>query len=236
MPVLQRLLQARLDESACATGYALAVAVGAIAVTAAVTRFDRKHVLLGLTVLFVAGNLISAVATDFEVMLAGRVVAALNHGAFFGIGSVVAAGLVAPAKKAAAISLMFAGLTAANVFGVPLGTLVGHRSSQVWLSLAVTVLGFGGMFGAFTYIAYILTEVSGFAASTIPWLLVVFGIARRSPGCRCGSWATPVMHPHWRPAPTSRPSISATPSEPGSAASVSLSAVDTQRRSPLVRC
>lgn len=202
------------------SGYALAVAVGAIVVTAAVTRFDRKHVLLGLTVLFIAGNLVSAVATDFGVMLIGRVVAALNHGAFFGIGSVVAAGLVTPAKKAAAISLMFAGLTAANVFGVPLGTLVGHqfgwraafwmitvigvvtlialivfvpaqpadrtvgirsefaafRSVQVWLSLAVTVLGFGGMFGAFTYIAYILTEVSGFAASTIPWLLVVFGV------------------------------------------------------------
>jgi DHA1 family inner membrane transport protein len=117
---------------------------------------------------------------------------------------------------------MFTGLTAANVLGVPFGTLLGQaagwratfwaiavigfaalagilalvpkaaggkaepgglrrelhafRSGQVWLSIAVTILGFGGMFGAFTYIAYTLTEVSGFAAGTVPWLLILFGL------------------------------------------------------------
>lgn len=201
------------------SGYALAVAVGAIVVTAAVTRFDRKHVLLGLTVLFVIGNLLSAIATDFGVMLLGRIVAALNHGAFFGIGSVVAASLVEPARKAAAIAMMFAGLTVANVLGVPLGTLVGQqfgwraafwcitvigiltfvaiaaavpsrpsdrsgsiwrefavfRSGQVWLTMAVTILGFGGMFGAFTYIAFVLTDLAGFSAGAVPWLLMIFG-------------------------------------------------------------
>ena len=55
------------------------------------------------------------------------------------------------------------------------GEATAFREPQVWLSLAVTVLGFGGMFGAFTYIAYTLTEVSGFAASTVPWLLILFG-------------------------------------------------------------
>ncbi|MEP7737837.1 MFS transporter [Nocardioides sp. 31GB23] len=203
------------------SGYALSVAVGAILVTAAVSRWPRKQVLLGLMVLFVAGNLICAVAPTYDVMLAGRVVAALCHGAFFGIGSVVAAGLVAPERKAAAIATMFAGLTAANVLGVPLGTLLGQqlgwrstfwaitvigvvamvaiaslvpatspdeepalplrhelgafRSRQVWLSLGVTVLGYGGMFGAFTYIAYTLTGVSGFSSGAVPWLLVLFG-------------------------------------------------------------
>jgi DHA1 family inner membrane transport protein len=201
------------------SGYALSVAVGAIALTAAVTRLPRKRVLLGLIVLFIVGNLLSAVAASYGVMLAGRIVAALCHGAFFGIGSVVAAGLVEPAKKAGAIALMFGGLTIANVLGVPLGTLLGQqlgwratfwaitaigvaafiaiavlvpgsraegsgslrhelrafRHGQVWLSLLMTVLGFGGMFGAFTYIAYTLTEVSGFAAGTVPWLLVLFG-------------------------------------------------------------
>ncbi|WP_214411806.1 MFS transporter [Sphaerisporangium fuscum] len=201
------------------SGYALSVAVGAVALTAAATRFDRKHVLLGLMVLFIIGNLLSAVAPGYGVMMLGRVVAALCHGAFFGIGSVVAADMVAPSKRAGAIAMMFAGLTTANVLGVPFGTFLGQqfgwRSTfwaitaigvvaligiallvsstrsdgggglrgelaafahpQVWFSLVVTVLGFGGMFGAFTYIAYTLTEVSGFAAGAVPWLLVLFG-------------------------------------------------------------
>jgi DHA1 family inner membrane transport protein len=55
-------------------------------------------------------------------------------------------------------------------------SLRAFRSGQVWLSILVTILGYGGMFGAFTYIAFTLTEVSGFAASTVPWLLVVFGV------------------------------------------------------------
>ena len=187
------------------SGYALAVVVGALGLTAATTRLPRKPVLMGLLVLFIAGNAISAMAPTYELMMTGRVVAALCHGAFFGIGSVVAAGLVAPEKAAGAIAIMFTGLTAANVLGVPFGTFLGQelgwrstfwaisaigvlalvgiaalvpdlrtdgpapslrreltafRSGQVWLSLAVTVLGFGGMFGAFTYIAYTLTEVS----------------------------------------------------------------------------
>lgn len=210
------------------SGYALSVAVGAVGLTAAVTRFNRKHVLTALMVLFIAGNLVSALASTYEVMLLGRILAALTHGAFFGIGSVVAANLVAPEKRAGAIALMFAGLTSANVLGVPLGTLLGQqlgwrstfwaitvigvvalvgmaalvpsqpvdrdgaglrgelgafRSGQVWASLTVTTLGFGGMFGAFTYIAYTLTEVSGFASASVPWLLVLFG-----GGLFAGNW------------------------------------------------
>ncbi|WP_313662519.1 MFS transporter [Cellulosimicrobium cellulans] len=220
------------------SGYALSVAVGAIGLTAALTRVDRKKALLGLMVLFIAGNLLSAVAPTYEVMLLGRVVAALCHGAFFGIGAVVAADLVAPEKRAGAISIMFAGLTIANVLGVPFGTFLGQaagwratfwaitaigvvalvgiallvpsqvgspdaapapggstspgtdrasgsaglrgelaafRSAQVWFSIAITVLGFGGMFGAFTYIAFTLTEVGGFTSASVPWLLVLFG-------------------------------------------------------------
>ena len=204
------------------SGYALAVVVGALGLTAAVTRFQRKPVLAALLVLFIAGNLLSATAEGYWPMMLGRVIAALSHGAFFGIGAVVAAGMVPPSKKAGAIALMFTGLTAANVLGVPFGTLLGQaagwratfwaitaigvaalagilalvpksagaaeqagslrselrafRSGQVWLSIVVTILGYGGMFGAFTYIAYTLTEVSGFAVSTVPWLLIVFGV------------------------------------------------------------
>ena len=88
-----------VDEAAAGwliSGYALSVAVGAIGLTAAVTRFNRKHVLTALMVLFIAGNLVSALAPTYAVMMGGRVLAALTHGAFFGIGSVVAANLVAP--------------------------------------------------------------------------------------------------------------------------------------------
>ncbi|BBH69414.1 MFS transporter [Actinoplanes sp. OR16] len=202
------------------SGYALSVAVGAIALTAALGRVDRKKALLGLLILFIAGNLLSAVAPSYELMLLGRVLAALCHGAFFGIGSVVAADLVPANRKAAAISIMFGGLTIANVLGVPLGTFLGQaagwratfwaisvvgvaamigigllvkptpaaasssfldefaifKNRQVWLSMIVTVLGFGGMFGAFSYIAYTLTEVSGFSSAAVPWLLVLFGV------------------------------------------------------------
>ncbi|GAT74685.1 MFS transporter [Microbacterium hydrocarbonoxydans] len=203
------------------SGYALSVVVGALGLTAATTRLPRKPVLVGLVVLFIAGNVLTALAPDYTTAMIGRILAALSHGAFFGIGSVVAADLVEPAKKARAIAIMFTGLTAANVFGVPFGTFLGQqfgwrstfwvisvigvvalagiaalvkapqtsgeqvslrhelrafRSAQVWLSLTVTVLAYGGMFGAFTYIAYTLTGVTGFDASAVPWLLVLFGL------------------------------------------------------------
>ncbi|WP_018546901.1 MFS transporter [Streptomyces sp. LaPpAH-108] len=199
--------------------YALSVAVGALGLTAAITRFDRKKILVGLMTLFIAGNLISAIAPNYELLMVGRVVAALCHGAFFSVGAVVASDMVAEDKKGGAIALMFGGLTAANVLGVPLGTFLGQqlgwrstfwaitiigvvaligiqvlvpqtsaagrtdlraelavfRRGQVWVSIALSILAFGGVIGGYTYIAFTLTDVSGFAASTVPWLLVLFG-------------------------------------------------------------
>jgi DHA1 family inner membrane transport protein len=188
--------------------------------TALGTKMSRKRILMLLMGLFVAGNLISATAPTFGVMLAGRIVASLAHGAFFGIGSVVAADLVAPQKKAGAIATMFTGLTVANIVGVPLGTLVGQavgwrvtfavvaalgvvglvgvaklvpdlprpegahlrreltafRNPQVLLAMAMTVLGFGGVFAAITYIAPMMTHVAGYSDGAVTWLLVLFGI------------------------------------------------------------
>ena len=77
---------------------------------------------MGLIGLFIAGNLFCAIAPGYAVLMAARVVTAFCHGAFFGIGSVVASNLVAPNRRAQAIALMFTGLTLANVLGVPLGT------------------------------------------------------------------------------------------------------------------
>ncbi|MFF4356046.1 MFS transporter [Streptomyces sp. NPDC001604] len=204
------------------SGYALTVAVGAIALTAATAGLPRKPVLIGLVVLFVLGNLISALAPNYPVMMLGRVIAALCHGSFFGIGSLVARRLVPPERASRAVAVMFAGLTVANVLGVPFGALVGERwgwratfwaitgigvaaavaiavlvpgwagraagsgsalggqlramrSRQVWLTLTATALGYGGMFGAFSYLAYTFTEVTGFSATDVAWLLVVYG-------------------------------------------------------------
>ena len=91
------------------SGYALSVVVGALGITAATIRLPRKPVLLALVVLFVLGNALTALAPGYGVALLGRVIAALCHGAFFGIGAVVAAGLVAPEKKGRAIAVMFTG-------------------------------------------------------------------------------------------------------------------------------
>ncbi|RPF33794.1 MFS transporter [Streptomyces sp. TLI_185] len=204
------------------SGYALTVAVGATALTAATAGLPRKPVLTGLVVLFVLGNLLSALAPNYPVMLLGRIVAALCHGSFFGIGSLVARRLVPPERASRAVAVMFAGLTVANVLGVPFGALVGERwgwratfwaitgigvaaavaiaalvpgwagksaaaqgsltgqlramrSRQVWLTLAATALGYGGMFGAFSYLAYTFTEVTGFSDTDVAWLLVVYG-------------------------------------------------------------
>lgn len=130
------------------TGYALSVAFGSIAVTSLVTRLPRKMVLLSLLVVFVVGNVLSAIAPTFEVMLAGRIVAALAQGAFFGIGSVLASTLVPANKKGQAIAVMFTGLTLANVLGVPIGTFLGQAfgwHSTFWSISIIGVLAFVGI-------------------------------------------------------------------------------------------
>ena len=202
------------------TGYALGVVIGAPLMTALGTKIPRKRMLMLLMGLFVIGNVLSALAPTFGLMVTGRIIASLAHGAFFGIGSVVAAELVAPEKKAGAIAMMFTGLTVANVVGVPLGTFVGQsmgwrttffivaalgvlglagiaklvpdvpkpqgvrlrhelaafRNTQVLLAMAMTVLGFGGVFAAITYITPMMTDVAGFADASVTWLLVLFGL------------------------------------------------------------
>lgn len=201
------------------SGYAFGVAAGAPLLAVLTSSMPRKRALLLLMALFIVGNLMCALAPGYAALMLARVVTSFAHGAFFGIGSVVAASLVPPDRRASAIALMFTGLTLANVLGVPLGTFIGRalgwratfwgvtgagavtvaalvalvppcgnggtpdlRSEvgilgrpQVWLALAMTVLGFGGVFVVFTYIAPILEQASGFAPSSVTWLLVLFG-------------------------------------------------------------
>ncbi len=157
------------------SGYALGVVVGAPLLTAIGSKVSRKTVLVALMGVFIAGNLVSALAPSYGVLMTGRIVAALSHGAFFGVGSVVAASLVPKAKQASAIALMFTGLTVANVFGVPGGTALGQQFGWRSTFWAVTALGFAGVFASFTYIAPMMTEVAGFSSGAVTWLLVLFG-------------------------------------------------------------
>ena len=111
------------------TAYALGVVIGAPLMVALTRRFSPKTILIGLMVMFAIFNGLFALAPVFELLLITRLLAGLPHGAFFGVGAVVASQLAEPGKKAQAVSLMFAGLTVANLIGVPLGTYIGHTIS-----------------------------------------------------------------------------------------------------------
>lgn len=201
------------------SGYALGVAAGAPLLAMLTARMERRHALLLLLGLFIAGNALCAVAPSYTVLMLARVLAAFCHGSFFGIGAVVAAHVVPREQRAQAIALMFAGLTLANVLGVPFGTFLGQwagwrstfaavtglgvlaavavwryvpplpdlvapqlrrelrvlRDPQVLRALAMTVLGFGGVFTVFTYIAPILQQQAHVSVGATGWVLVLFG-------------------------------------------------------------
>ncbi|MET3581541.1 DHA1 family inner membrane transport protein [Mesorhizobium robiniae] len=123
------------------TGYALGVVFGAPVIAVATAHLPRKPVLVGLAMLFVVGNLFCAIAPNYWTLMAARVFTAFGHGAFFGIGSVVAASLVPRNKRASAIALMFAGLTLSNILGVPGGTALGEAFG--WRATFVAVVGIG---------------------------------------------------------------------------------------------
>ncbi|CAG7658090.1 MFS transporter [Actinacidiphila bryophytorum] len=202
------------------SAYALGVVVGAPLLTALGARIPRRRMLLLLMALFTAGNAFSAVAPGYGTLLAGRFLAGLPHGAFFGVGAVVAARLVAEDRRARAVASMFLGLTIANIVGVPAATLLGQhlgwratflvvtaigllslaalallvpqepdeertgvgqelralREPQVLLGLLTAVFGFAGVFAVYSYLASMMTEVTGYADGTVTVLLALFGI------------------------------------------------------------
>ena len=123
------------------TAYAMGVVVGAPALAIVTSALRRKTVLLAMLGIFIFGNLLSAMAPTYALLMTARVIAALAHGSLFGVGVVVAADLVAPDRRASAVALMFTGLTVANVVGVPLGTLVGQLYGWRATFLAITSLG-----------------------------------------------------------------------------------------------
>ncbi|MBF8755065.1 MFS transporter [Pseudomonas guariconensis] len=134
------------------TGYALGVAIGAPFMALATARLPRKAALVTLMGVFIVGNLLCAVAADYDLLMFARVVTALCHGAFFGIGSVVAASLVPANRRASAVALMFTGLTLANVLGVPLGTALGQAAGWRSTFWAVTAIGVVALIGLVRYL------------------------------------------------------------------------------------
>lgn len=202
------------------SGYAVGVAIGAPVLTLASRRLPRKTVLLALMAIFTLGNLACALAPSYGWLMAARVVTALAHGTFFGVGAVVATGLVAPERRASAIAIMFTGLTAATILGVPAGAWLGlhhgWRASfwavaligvlafavlavfvprspradtlpplrdelavlarpQVLLGLAMTVVGYAGVFAVFTYVQPLLNRLTGLSDGAVSGVLLLFG-------------------------------------------------------------
>ncbi|WP_284947347.1 MFS transporter [Acidisoma cladoniae] len=123
------------------SSYALAVTIGSPFMAVLMARFPRRLSLLILMAVFIIGNAFCALAHGYDTLMAARIFTALAHGAFFGIGAVVAAEVVPKHQRAMAISLMFSGLTLANVLGVPFGTLLGQAYGWRTTFWAVVIIG-----------------------------------------------------------------------------------------------
>jgi DHA1 family arabinose polymer transporter-like MFS transporter len=202
------------------SAYALGVVIGAPLLVAIAGSFPPKKILMVLMTMFTVFNAFSAFSPDYSTLFIARLLAGLPHGAFFGVGSVVASRLAEKGKEAQSVSLMFAGLTVANVIGVPLGTFIGHNYSwrytfviivlvgivtlislkiwmpnveaaknrnlkkelsffmlpEAWLIILMIAIGTGGLFSWYSYIAPLLTDVSGFSPDSITYILVLAGL------------------------------------------------------------
>lgn len=202
------------------SAYALGVVVGAPLLTVVAARMARRTLLIWLMAMFALFNGLSAFAPSYEWMLVLRFLSGLPHGAYFGIGALVAVSLVPLNKRTQAVGRMFLGLTVATIVGVPfanwLGQVVGWRwgfalvaaasiltivlvawlaprtppeagasplkelgalkHAQVWLTLGVGAIGFGGLFCIYTYLADTLLEVTQASPSMVPVVLGIFGI------------------------------------------------------------
>lgn len=127
--------------------YALGITFGAPLLTILTGTWDRKRLMIAIMITFIIGNIVSAFAPNFIILLLGRIIASLAHGIFMSISSVIAADVVVPSKRASAISIMFTGLTVATVTGVPLGTFIGQHTSWHWSFIFISIIGLIGLIG-----------------------------------------------------------------------------------------
>lgn len=201
------------------SAYAFGVVVGAPVIVGIALKQSPKKILLILMLLYAIFNGLSIAATSYNFMLFTRFLSGLPHGAFFGVGTVVASRFAPKGKEALYISLMFSGLTLANLVAVPAVTYIGHifhwrwyfatvtvislltlllllifmpavkansdtdikqevkifRSSEVWYLLAITGIGFGGLFAWLSYITPLMTKVAGIAPDNMAYVMALVG-------------------------------------------------------------
>lgn len=200
--------------------YALGVVIGAPLMTVLAGSLPPKKILIMLMAMFALFNTLFALAPGYKLLLVTRFFAGLPHGAFFGMGAVVASRLAEPGRQARAVSVMFAGLTIANIIGVPLGTYIGHtlnwrwsflliaavallgagsikkwmpvlpgspagskledlrvfKKIDIWLIIAISAIGTGGLFAWISYIAPLMTEIAGMRAGNITMIMIISGL------------------------------------------------------------
>ncbi|TCB79676.1 MFS transporter [Acinetobacter sp. ANC 3781] len=215
------------------SAYALGVVIGAPIIAITCAQIPRKKLLLLLMLFYGIANTLTALADTPETVLLSRFIAGLPHGAYFGIGALVATELANPNRRSTAIALMMMGLTIATVIGVPLATWIGqqfgwrsgfifsaliafltliaiisfvphipvHKTASIknelaglkniniWLTLAVGAIGFGGMFSVYSYISPILTEYTQTDIIVVPFALAIWGIGMVIGGLLAGHFA-----------------------------------------------
>ncbi|MGY2895891.1 MFS transporter [Deinococcus sp. UYEF24] len=180
--------------------YALGVVIGAPLLTLLTRTLAPKVVLAGLMGLFTLSNLLTAVSPGFDTVFASRLLSGLPHGAFFGLGAVLATRLAPPGRQAQAMATMFAGLTIANVVGVPLGTLVGQHLSWRVTFLLVAVVGVLATLALLRWVprlparpqGSVKDELAAFAQPAI-WLLLITAVIGVSGLFAVFSYVAPLM-------------------------------------------
>lgn len=125
--------------------YALGVTIGAPLLTILTGKWNRRNLMIGIMLLFISGNLLAAFAPTFMILIVGRILAALAHGIFMSVSTVIAADVVVPSRRASAIAIMFTGLTVATVTGVPLGTFIGQQTTWNMSFIFIAAVGLLGL-------------------------------------------------------------------------------------------
>jgi len=243
LPDIAKDLEVTIPEAGyLISAYALGVVIGAPLLVMIAGKFPPKKILIALMIMFTAFNALSAFAPNFDLLFIARLLSGLPHGAFFGVGSVVASRIAEKGKAAQAVSMMFAGLTIANVLGVPLGTFIGHNFSwrfsfavvaivgiitlislkqwlpalpanknrdlkaelsffkkqEAWLIIIMISIGTGGLFTWYSYIAPLMTDVAGFSANSVTYIIMLAGL-----GMLCGNFIGGYLADKFSPAKAS---------------------------------
>ena len=134
------------------TGYALGVAIGGPIIVMLTIKWNRKYLLIVLMGIFIIGNLTASFSPNYGFMMTSRIITSLAHGSFFGIGSILAASMVRPEKRASAMALMFMGLSMSNILGVPFGTLIGQNFGWPMTFIIISIIGALALIGIIIFV------------------------------------------------------------------------------------